>query len=606
MPKLLIVVPSAVLSQWADARREWVRMDDSKVLMSNVRSDFNAETLRGKDIVIVSRDLLAFAYRTAFVKYEKHHCVETGPGDRWVSAWDRRGGVPTEGGVQFPNGFDAPLHCLYDPPGSRDTPDHGWFGWWDMVIFDEAHYYRNPESGWCNSAKELSAITTKRILLTGTYCVNKPLDLCGLCVAGRAPRLPVDFQDKKSYCAPHDRSYKTVNRQTVRALCEGYINRATEKILNLPAVHRVAINFDVCLPLEWVSTHVDAETGVSETTRTNLVAKYNEQLALARNIKRRAETENRGPTAKDLQQLMSLIQHMQQMVVSPELECKGAARFKQDASCYVRAAEAPTGALCALKSELERLGSQGHARIIVACNHVVPMKIAREWLDLKFSGVFGQIFTYDGEQNFKQRNASKQGFLKADRSILFLSIAAGGCGLHLVPGCQAMIFWGSMPFSPAHVQQCLKRIHRMGQEKDVFISHLVPYGSIDYAIGSMHGDKRNLIDFVQAADKEEQAAIEKKVFGDEDNSTWRKCMKIVDEAEPLVADGETAHFAPMPEFDQADPRERKPFQLLPGVSTFGRTSATDATDLPIYATLGGGTSHAHALASMKALESIVL
>ena len=151
--------------------------------------------------------------------------------------------------------------------------------------------------------------------------------------------------------------------------------------------------------------------------------------------------------------------------------------------------------------------------------------------------------------------------------MLFLSIGAGGVGLHLVPGCEAMLFWGSMPFSPAHRRQALKRIHRIGQTAPitgkVTVRHLIAHGSVDNAIGVMHGDKDALIQLVQEGDDSG--------FGGHEDSQWRKAGRIVDAALPV---DEFGNFPPMPphkmDVNTEQPIAGSVYTLLPGVETRGR------------------------------------
>ena len=415
---------------------------------------------------------------------------------------------------------------------------------------------RTLESARCEAHHRLARVCTKRLMLTGTPVVNKPLDLAGMCKAGDAPRTPIDFQDCRSWCAPGDKSQRTVNRETVRIFREHFVHRATDKILNLPPVVREAVNFCVDLP-------------------SDCAAKYNDLISKARLI--RAGIEGSGKTnVQEMQRLMNLMSQCQQMVVHPLLQERSAASFKSEPSLIEQAIQEPTGAMHALRNELVVLQNEGHSRIVVACNHVVPMRIVKRWFDASYAADFGAVYTYDGEQTQKQRVESKRGFLQSAKSLLFLSIAAGGVGLHLVPGCEAMIFWGSMPFSPAHVDQCLKRIHRIGQSAPVTgavqIRHLVPYGSVDFAIGRVHGDKSKLINFVQDGDEAG--------FDGANDSQWRKTLRIVEMAQlldvpaPDSSDSGMANFAEMPAFDEEDGTGTPSgnlgaFTLLPGVKTRG-------------------------------------
>jgi hypothetical protein len=423
------------------------------------------------------------------------------------------------------------------------------------------HYCRNPDSRWTEAHAELAHVSTKRVGLTGTPVINKTGDYGGIAKALDAPRAPIDFQNRLVWCK--NRDHRTVNRDTVRAFTDkSLFHRATDKILNLPDIDKLACNYEVRMSAEHVPT-------------------YNGILADARNLKLRIERAGGRATAADLQRLMALLQLMQQYIVSPLLAQHGVARFKTDTHLFYEAArnENATGAFYALRDEIQLLRSQGHERIVIAANHTAIMKIVRIWLERNHAE-FGRIYVYDGDLSQKERLNSKRGFLQCNKGLLFLSVGAGGVGLHLVPGCESMIFWGSLAFSPAHLQQCLKRIHRIGQlcpitkargRAHVAIRYLVPHGSVDGAIGKVHADKARLMKL--CVDNDNSG------FGSEEDSEWRKHARIVDEALQLNEDG---NFAPMPLTQKSpDGVTIEAFTLLPDVKTRGVPELPVVEDVPM-------------------------
>lgn len=524
VPKIIISVPSATIEQWEEAIKNWLH--NVRVLSTTVLKEITRAKMEGVDVILTSRDTIANAFGSCYSKQEIVRDTPYGP--RRAVEWMRTPGKS--------------LHPLFDPP---NKPEKGWRGMYDGSGVDEAHYLRNPDSRWCQAHSALSLLCTRRVLMSGTFCVNQPLDLYGLCLAGQAPRNgTVDFQDKKVWAV--DRNHRTVNRNTVRALQRAHINRATDKILRLPPMDGECVSYPVDVPPEFADT-------------------YNAVLADARNLKLRIERSGRGATVRDLQRLMALLQLMQQYVICPLLAQHGAAKFKTETHMFQEASEAPTGAFYALAAEIQVLRQARHRRIVVAANHVSILKIVALWIQREHPE-FGTIFMYTGEETRKKRVKNKDTFLECDNGLLLLSIGAGGVGLHLVPGCEAMIFWGSMAFSPAHRRQCEKRIHRIGQEcpltGKVSIVHMVPYGSVDASIGKVHGDKDALIKFVQERDTSG--------FANDNDSTWRKCGRIVDECLLLADDGNFPSL-PMCKSDERGKLTPEPYTLLPGVSTRGHT-----------------------------------
>ena len=346
--------------------------------------------------------------------------------------------------------------------------------------------------------------------MTATPVVNKLLDLAGLAIACNAPQNVIDFQNKNSWC--RDRAGKIVNKQTVAAF-QKLTSRARESILNLPPLEQEAISYDVQVP-------------------PHKAGEYNAALESARSLRIRLETQANGPTAAELQKLMAILGSLQQFTVSPLLAQLGAAHFKKHPECYERAAvEEEMGCMHALLRCLCELQSEGRGQIVVAAAHTSELIIASSFLK-KRAPDLGEHIIYTGALSQPQRFKAKEIFLHTEKCLLFLSIEAGGTGLHLVPGPEAMVFCFTSPFAPAKVWQCMKRVHRIGQEApitgSVKIKHLVPYGSVDASIRRVHGDKTRLMKMV----------VDGEGMDETTEAQWKRTGRIVDGALPLcVADG---------------------------------------------------------------------
>jgi SNF2 family DNA or RNA helicase len=208
---------------------------------------------------------------------------------------------------------------------------------------------------------------------------------------------------------------------------------------------------------------------------------------------------DREKIMQDVQRLHGMLEKMQQMLVSSRLAENGAKQLRENPEEIAEAAMTETGALAALLARLRCLQAEGHDRIVVAANHVIIMKIAMQYLQHNDPSL-GRFFLYDGSLSLDKRNVERMEFLSAERAVLFLSICAGGTGLHLVPNkeapiggfCRAMVFWGARPFGPQQVWQTLKRTHRIGQKHPVVVNHIIAPGSVDDAIEKLHKDKSNL------------------------------------------------------------------------------------------------------------------
>lgn len=382
---------------------------------------------------------------------------------------------------------------------------------------------RNPDTGWCVAHHRLAQSCKRRYALTATPVFNKPLDMVGLMKSINATHSKHNFQDKAFWST--DNKFNTINAQAC-TLFQEHVYRNRDTILKLPAVidKTVRFNPELC-----------AENAL----------KYNAILQEARNLKLQIDNSAKKDS-KDLQKLMSMMQRLQQMLVSPLLAEKTAKVFKEKPALIDLAIQSPTGALKALAACVKDLfENHGIKRLVVACDYVELMKIGRRYIE-KNTDIDGVMFQFDGSLSQQERKEVKRGFLENEKpTILFLSIGAGGTGLHLVGNPSersAIIFCFSSPFSPAQIRQTYKRIHRIGQAHEVHVRHLVAYGSVDYAIRKGHVCKQNLADYVVDGNKKalgemaEIAANLARAASKEDQSveigttgcTWKQMGRYVD------------------------------------------------------------------------------
>jgi hypothetical protein len=497
--RAIVTVPSATLGQWEDTARTWLSLKapDATIVVTNKFKAITEQMLRRVRVLIISRHLLFALHDTNFFDPSQ----QRGPdGKRLPSSGHKKGVFLRRPGV--------PLHPF-------------WHQKWDLLGIDEAHFMRNPDSGWCVSHNALSMGVKdgdvriggcrKRVALTATPVFNRPLDMVGLC---KAIGSTSDFQVPRYWSL--DKASSTINPHAVTAF-QKHTDRVKDDILQLPPIKQKVVRFDALMAPE------DA-------------AKYNALLHEAKQLRMKVDGKTGKLKKGDLTQLMMLLSRMQQQIVSPLLAAEGAKQFSGSAEKLTAAASLTTGSLLALRKEIVALQALGHDRVIVACVQVEMMRIARAFLNNGDENV-GSIHIYDGTLSLPQRASLRQAFMSDRKSVLFLSIGAGGTGLHLVPSrpdrrtqeefCRAMIFWGSRPFSPQQVWQSLKRIHRIGQRFEVHVRHLISHGSVDDAIDKVHADKLSLASAITDDDWTRCDLT----------GQWRQSGRIVDLCTPLLPSG---------------------------------------------------------------------
>ncbi|KAI1775418.1 hypothetical protein F4818DRAFT_441514 [Hypoxylon cercidicola] len=107
---------------------------------------------------------------------------------------------------------------------------------------------------------------------------------------------------------------------------------------------------------------------------------------------------------------------------------------------------------------------------------------------------------YDGSMHPGDRDLAVKAFMDKDVQVMLVSLTAGNTGLNLTKATQVIIlepFW-----NPFVEEQAIDRAHRIGQEKEVTVHHLLIENTVEDRIRSLQERKRSM---VEAALSEEGA-----------------------------------------------------------------------------------------------------
>jgi len=495
--KMIVSVPVVTLEQWRDTVAGWTTIKQERVLVTSDSKNVTAESMANKSIVVLSHICLLSIFKKCYELYPRHHTVPVGRGVKWCSAWDLKQNVDTEVPALAPFGME-----------------------WDIMAVDEAHVNVNVKSKICNAHAMLSKTSKSRVMMTGTACMNRPADLAGIAKAGNAVSRTslVDYQSVKSWSICKN-SRDTVNRDNVNSFRAEFISRykLDKALMKMPVLIEETYSYRVYLD--------DADA-----------IEYQSIVDGANLLRRQMVRNDSGRGVMILMQALTRLSHF---LVSPLLAKLGAKEFDSCQENFVEAIREPSDAVVALAEQILLKMDQGHKTVVVACASVVEMKIAKFYMENDASNDYGQMFLYTGQVKKKQRMADKDAFLASERAVMFLSIGAGGTGLHLVPGCACMMFFGMLSYSPAVMQQCMGRIYRYGQTQPVTIVNVLAYGSPEYAIGFLHSDKSKLMNFIQD-DSTNVIGVQP------GGAVWKQTLKIVDNCSDLYRctyeHGAPAHF----------------------------------------------------------------
>ena len=386
--------------------------------------------------------------------------VPPGLVEQWAEEIDRKFALPTlvlgsEAWNRQLRPWDAPLIIASLATARRTAwSDEIAAIEWDLVIADEAHRLRNPQSA---SAKLVKALRTRRLLLLTATPVENRLDdlfhLVNLVRPGLFGTLPAF---RRAYAGGKNGELATnveaLQRQTREVMIR---HRRSEVALMLPK--RLAQTIAVHPAPEEAALYGDVSQRVRDAARD---ASQNEKFTL-RAIQRAAGSSPRA--------------------LRSALERRGwndlAARAEMVAD--VRK-------LALVFELIERHRAAGE-KVIVFTGF-------RSTLDMLAQTAAGRMpfALYHGGLDRKQKAATIRSF-ELDAPLLLTTEAAGeGRNLQY---CHVMINY-DLPWNPMQIEQRLGRIHRIGQQHDVILTNLVGVGTLEEHIVRVLEAKINLFELV--------------------------------------------------------------------------------------------------------------
>ena len=323
---------------------------------------------------------------------------------------------------------------------------------YDLIIFDEAHYMKNPKAKRTKSCMKIR--TEKRLLLTGTPIVNRPKELWQLL-------LLCDVVDKGAY-------------------------------------RRFAVKYCASFK-EWI--YIPGGNGKrkqvwNDDGSSNLeeLSYWLRQLCMVRRLKKDVLTDLPEKT----RQIIELPWAGGKPDYLRDEYTRAVAKMKDDTQVAFEEIS-----LLRHETALEKLPQvidfisyalQSSDKIVVFAHH----RDVIEELMMQFTNIATHLV---GGMTAEQKQESVNIFKEKDHIRLFFGqIQAAGTGVNgLQEVCDHAIFV-ELPWSPSELSQAEDRLHRIGQTGNVLVQHLVFENSLDCKIAKTLVRKQKLIDTAVDAD----------------------------------------------------------------------------------------------------------
>jgi len=342
------------------------------------------------------------------------------------------------------------------------------------IIFDESQMVKGAKSLRGKAAKKLAKKIPMRLALTGTPILSKPKDLINqLAVIGRLDDFGGFYPFATRYC-DLKRTYFGLDisgashleelNKTLRATC--YIRREKSEVLKeLPPKQRSVVPVEI----DNIKEYKAAKYGLTEIVKDNAQAEKNFHVSISKlskkerkeAIKARSQDSNvKSCRAKQLTQIGELKQ------LAAKGKMKNVIKWTED---FLESGE----------------------KLVVFAYH---KKIVKEFADhFKCNSITGDT-PMDKRQEYidEFQNNPKC-------KIMILNIRAGGVGITLTAASNVAFI--ELDWTPASMDQCEDRCHRIGTVNPVNAWYLLGTGTIDEEIYELIEKKRVIVNAATDGEK---------------------------------------------------------------------------------------------------------
>ena len=322
---------------------------------------------------------------------------------------------------------------------------------WDLAILDEAQAVKNTSTA---GAKHIRGVKARaRIALTGTPMENNLEEFWAL-FDWLVPGL---LGDRKGFNArfrtPIEKGGSLAAQEALNARVRPFLLRRTKDMVAADLPEKTIITETVTLG--------DKQRALYETIRLSMDARVREAIAA------------KGFGASRITILSALLK-LRQVCCDPALLASPEAEKIKESAKRSR-----------LMELLGDLIAEGR-RVVVFSQFVSMLELIRS--DIEERGWDHAWLTGDT----RDRDGAVSRFQQGKTPVFLISLKAGGVGLTLTAADTVILYdpW----WNPAVERQAMDRVHRIGQNRAVFVYRLVAEGAVEESILALQDRKQALAD----------------------------------------------------------------------------------------------------------------
>lgn len=351
---------------------------------------------------------------------------------------------------------------------------------WDLVVVDEAHHCKNRAT---QNWKLIDALKRRALfMLTATPVQNNLIELYNLLTLLEPGHLKTEADFKRRYVRrgnPRD----PLNREQLRGLLREVMIRNTRGLVQMDLPPRYA---------QTLVVQPDGDERLLYAELDDYLRRHAGRLTTDRNTDEpddEISNGDGGPAEAGLSrmqfQFLLLASGSHPAAVEARLQKIGAA--DREADRLLKLARRVQASAKEHKL-LELLRRSGHDKTLVFASFQATLdRLAKalETADIPFA-------VYTGRETSAKKDAAVEAF--REHAAVMLCSESGGEGRNLQFANTLVNF--DLPWNPMRIEQRVGRIHRIGQQREVFVFNLCAAGSIEERILRLLGDKIRMFELV--------------------------------------------------------------------------------------------------------------
>lgn len=342
--------------------------------------------------------------------------------------------------------------------------------YYDLVIVDEAHHLKNRRT---QKWQFVNAINKKYIfLLTATPVQNHLEELYNLITLLKPGQLSTYSYFRKNFVEGKE-GIEAKNVDKLKGLLADVMIRNKRNNVDVMFTKRTAYTHTVDIPNREKALYDDLSTYI----RNN----YERQHSVLNRFRLKKLQEQIGST------ITAVIPSLERLALNERLSSfdrKAIQRFLDEAREIV----AGDGAGHEKAKEVANILQAFDGKMIVFTKFASTQRYLSDFL--KENGF--TVAEFHG--GLKRKDKEEQVTYFREAADVLVSTEVGGEGRNL-QFCNGMINY-DLPWNPMAIEQRIGRIHRIGQEKDVFVYNLVAKDTIEYYILDLLDRKINMFELV--------------------------------------------------------------------------------------------------------------